>query len=202
MKIWYGCTTAKYLKYREYYDSIRQYIIDQGHVLTRDWLPYFTSSDPANRYKDKEESKREYQQVMKAVREADVQIIEDTVSNFSTGHMISMGILWKIPTLVLWLPDKEKYFNKNFIDGIDSEYLEVSEYNLSNYQDIIRSFIYKYEHATERHHFHLVLDEVERRYLDWAQYFSNRSRTNVIRSALRRMVDDDEEYGKYLKSMK
>jgi hypothetical protein len=76
--------------------------------------------------------------------------------------------------------------------------LQVSEYSPKELKDVLDTFISKYENATEKNRFHLVLNNVERNYLDWAQYYSGKSRTKVIRSALRSIIDSDEEFAKYL----
>ncbi len=125
-------------------------------------------------------------------------IIDDTVSNFSTGHQITIALQSRKPTLVLWQGKKHRHFKQLFIHGIESDILQVSEYSLENLSDTISAFICKYENASERNRFHLVLNNVERNYLDWAQFTKNKSRTKVIREALKQLIDGDDDYCKYL----
>ena len=74
----------------------------------------------------------------------------------------------------------------------------MSEYDQKNLESIIGTFIEKYEDSGEKNRFHLVLNHLERRYLDWGQYAKGKSRTQIIRQALRKEIDSDEGYNKYL----
>jgi hypothetical protein len=76
----------------------------------------------------------------------------------------------------------------------------VAEYNLENYQEIIHKFLKKYADANVRNRFHLVLSEVERKYLDWGHFNKQQSRTKMIREAIRKNIDTDNEYQKYLQN--
>ena len=135
---------------------------------------------------------------MKAVNAADVLVIEDTISNFSAAHQITIAVMKKKPVLVLRLRNKNKHFKTTFMDGFKSPYLEMHEYSLENYQQIIRSFLKKYDRATDKHRFNLVIDEVERNYLEWATHKYEKSRTELIRSAIRDKVAGDKNYKGYL----
>lgn len=142
--------------------------------------------------------KQIYQDCIKSIKEADLVIIEDTISNFSTGHQITVALQSRKPTLVLWQGEKHRQFKQMFIHGIDSDILQVSEYSNKNLYEIIQGFINKYEDALERNRFHLVLNNVERSYLDWAQFTKNKSRTKIIRESLRKLIEGDAEYSNYL----
>lgn len=201
MKIWFGCSTADFLKYQEHYLAIRDFLVKEGHILTRDWLkPTLSALEHRKAIKGPEKL---YNEVMQAVNQAELLVIEDTVSNFSTGHQITIALQRKKPVLVLWLESetKNKYFKETFLQGYRSPYLQISQYNKDNYEEIIRAFIKKYSHATDRHRFHLVIDEVERQYLEWAKFAYGQSRTDIIRSALRQRADSDSQYLKYLSNI-
>lgn len=197
MKIYFTCSTAEFNKYRDVYFGIRSQLISKGHLLTRDWLPHtekrLKSSDT-----DIRDIKEIYKVCIKALKEADLVIIEDTVSNFSTGHQITVALQNRKPTLVLWQGKKHRHFKQMFIHGIDSNILQVSEYTRENLNSVINIFIKKYENAFEANRFHLVLDGVERRYLDWAQFIKHKSRTKIIKDAIRNVMERDEDYVRYL----
>jgi hypothetical protein len=197
MKIYFTCSTAEFLEHKKNYFAIRDLIVREGHILTRDWMRRATSRIEAGQEVLKD-IQQIYDECIKGINDSELVIIEDTVSNFSTGHQITIALQRQKPTLVLWSKPKHRHFKQTFIQGIKSQYLEVAEYNLDNYQEIIKKFIKKYENASHKTRFHLVIDDVERKYLDWAQYQKNKSRTNVIREALRKYLDGDEDYQKYL----
>lgn len=197
MKIYFTCSTAEFSKYRDSYFGIRNYLVSQGHTLTRDWLPH-TEERLIKGYTDIRDIKQIYQACIQAIKEADLVIVEDTVSNFSTGHQITIALQNKKPTLVLWQGKKYRQFKQMFIHGIESDILQVSEYLPESIFETIGAFINKYENASERNRFHLILNNVERNYLDWAQFSKNKSRTKIIREALRKGIDADVEYNNYL----
>jgi len=199
MKVFFTCTTLEFEKYKKYYYAIRRFIISENHILTRDWLLNI-KLHPKKFEETRNGSEEIYNFTMKAANEADCIIVEDTVSNFSTGHIITFALQRNKPVLVLYLKNsKEGYFAKNLIHGIKSDYLQVSEYTLKNYKKVIRSFLKKYNNAKEKNRFHLVLDNVERNYLDWAQFNHKESRTKIIRESIRHMIEQDDTYQKYLK---
>lgn len=197
MKIYFTCSTAEFEAYQDQYWGIRNFLVSEKHILTRDWMHKFkTRIDIGDT--DVLDIKEIYKDCMRAIRESDMVIIEDTVSNFSTGHQITVALQQQKPTLVLWSKQKHRYFKNTFINGIDSEFLECYEYKLNEYENIIRKFIKKFSNANQKNRFHLVLTEVERKYLDWAQFNTNKSRTSVIKDAIRAKISEDKDYQKYL----
>lgn len=183
---------------------IRDFLVEEGHTITRDWLQNIRNKEEpielTNPGSSPGHAEFIYKRVRRALEDADILILEDTVSSFSNGHLVTLALSRKKPILVLWNDKhkKIKKFKTNFIEGIESNYLEIHRYGEDNYKKIIRAFINKYSNANEKHRFHLVLDEVERDYIDWAQYHKGKSRTKVIRDALRKELDSDEKYNSYL----
>lgn len=197
MKIYFTCSTAELTKYKDDYFAIRNFLIQKEHILTRDWLPYTQQKLTAGDLEVRD-IKGIYKASLMAIKEADLIIVEDTVSNFSTGHQITIALQLRKPTLVLWQGKKHRQFKQMFIHGIDSDILQVSEYNSENREELIQQFINRYENNAEKNRFHLVLSNAERMYLDWAQFVRGKSRTKVIREVLRQRMLQDEEYNKYL----
>ena len=200
MKVYFTSSTAELLKYRQYYYAIRDYLVDNGHIITRDWLP--PVEQKMIRGEAELDIKKIYEGCVEAIRKADMVIVEDTVSNFSTGHQITLALRYRKPTLVLWQGVKHRNFNQMLIHGIDSDILQVSLYTLDNLHVIMQAFINKYEDANDKSHFNLTLSGTERRYLDWAQFVKGESRTRLIRGALREAMDQDQDYESYLRSGK
>ncbi len=197
MKIYFTCSTSEFLKYEKNYSQIRELLIKDNHILTRDWIPHAKELVLSGEI-ERRDIKKIYKECMTAINEADVVIIEDSISNFSTGHQITVALQRQKPTLVLWAKPKQAHFKTSFIQGVESDLLEFEVYNDETLRKIIKAFIKKYENSRQRNRFHLVLNEVERKYLDWAQFKSGVSRTQLIRDSLRKTIDNDEEYSEYL----
>jgi hypothetical protein len=196
MKIYFSCSSAELTTYRDHYYAIRDYLA-HDHVLTRDWLDETERHIQAGN-RELPNIKKIYKQCVDAIRDADLIVIEDTVSNFSTGHQITLALQMRKPTLVLWQGKKHRHFNQMFIHGIESDLLQVAEYTPETLHDTLQAFLNTYADKSEKNRFHLVLTGRERRYLDWAQFTGNKSRTKVIREALKQTIDNDEQYRTYL----
>lgn len=200
MKIYFSCSTAELATHRDSYYAIRDYLATE-HILTRDWLEA-TERHMQTGNKELPGIKTIYKLCVEAIREAELVIIEDTVSNFSTGHQITLALQMRKPTLVLWQGKKHQHFNQMFIHGIESDLLQVREYTSDTMADVLQTFINTYADSPEKNRFHLVLSGRERRYLDWAQFVQHRSRTKVIGEALKQTIEHDPEYQAYLKHKK
>lgn len=197
MKIYFTCTTAEFDKNQQLYFAIRDWIVSQGHTLTRDWLGD-TQQRITKNVREVKNIRHIYLDSIRAIRDAEVVIVEDTVSNFSTGHQITLALQMRKPTLVMWNGKKHRQFNKMFIHGIDSDLLTVVEYNSDNFQNEIQKFLKRYKNISIKTRFNLVINENERAYLDWAQYYKGLSRTKVIRKLLEEKIESDEDYNEYL----
>jgi hypothetical protein len=197
MKIYFTASTAEFNKYKKIYHQIREFIIDDGHILTRDWIPKAEKRIDAHQ-KELYDIKEIYKATIEGINDADLVIIEDTVSNFSTGHQITISLLRQKPTLVLWSGEKHKHFNQMYIHGIESEGLEIIKYDAANLNSILRNFINRYKNFNQKDRFNLVLNGAERDYLDWKHYSSGISRTKLIKELIDLKIGEDPEYQKYL----
>ncbi len=201
MKIFFGASTSRFPEFKDYYTAIRDLLVEDGHVITRDWLNMYKNDFLNNpkRFDFAFEKAPVYEAVLKAAMEAEMLIFEDTVSSFSNGHLMTLALQRQKPVLVMWIKGKKKtYLKTSFIHGIKSDYLQISEYSMENYRDVVRSFINKYEKHYQRHRFNLVIDEVEKKYLDWASHKYNKTRTRLIKDAIRSKLEHDDEYKSYL----
>jgi len=200
MKVYFTASTADFNKYKDDYFAIRDFLIVENHTLTRDWLKHTGERIKAKK-SDVYNIREIYKKCMIAINKADLVIIEDTVSNFSTGHQITVALQKQKPTLVLWQGEKHRHFNTMFIHGIDSDYLETARYTSSDYKKIIRKFVNKYQHIHNKTRFNLVINQSERNYLDWIQLNRGLSRTRVIRNALKHELTNDNEYANHLEQL-
>jgi len=199
VKIYATHSTAKLLEYKDNYVALREFIVSNGHTLTYDWLHNALKFVKEGR-KVVPNYKKIYKECLIAMDKADLVIIDDTVSSFSTGHQITLSIRHKKPTLVLWGEDKNIHFENSFLHSIESEYLEIAKYTLETLEDVLASFINKHSDVQSRHRFNLVMSDVEKHYLEWAQLNGNISKTKVIRKSIRDKMTDDIDYQKYLMS--
>ncbi|MCA9383608.1 hypothetical protein KC909_04530 [Candidatus Dojkabacteria bacterium] len=200
MKIFFGCTSEEILKYHEYYSAIRNFLIEEGHTITRDWYP--GAYEAAKHGVIDFDQRKAFSKVIQALEASQVMIVEDTISNFSTGYQITYALQHRKPILVLWTGEKNKHATMTFLHGLPSNYLQISRYDLENYKEIIREFLNKYNEAKNKHRFHLVIDQVEKSYLDFASYNEGKSKTEIIRESIRDRMNADDQYSDYLRKDK
>ncbi|HRP37480.1 MAG TPA: hypothetical protein PLS50_06765, partial [Candidatus Dojkabacteria bacterium] len=196
MKIYFTASTVEFNRYKKTYFAIRDYLVQENHTLTRDWLKH-TGEKINDGDLNVRDIKAIYKKCVLAINQAQLVIIEDTVSNFSTGHQITLALQKQKPTLVLWQGKKHRYFNQMFIHGIDSEHLEIAEYKPNNIEKIITAFINKYQDYNNKTRFNLVLNQYERNYLDWVQFNRGTNRTKIIKTSIDELINNDKEYSKY-----
>ncbi len=199
MKVFFSCTTYNFEQYRSNYFAIRDYIADSGHVLTHDWIQKLRN------FGEKQipgVGKDEYGKAVRGIEEADALVFESTLSSFSTGHLLTLGLQLKKPILVMWLDSSSWVGRKGFIESIEGENLELTSYNMSNYSLVLSSFLNKYETYGTKHRFNLVLDEQEWQYLEWLNYRSFKTRTKILRELITTNLLEDEEYRDYLSKKK
>ena len=197
MKIFFSATTYKFNELGDHYFMIRDHLIKSGNVIVHDWLSKIKKKGETYDIPQAIASS-EYRNAIEAVENADLVIFETTQPSFSSGHLMTLALQKKTPTLMMWLDDSPWSIRRGMIENIDSNYLELAEYNSENYAQILDSFINKYGNAELKHRFNLVIDDVERQYLDWLSYNTLKSRTALIRKMIRESVERDEEYKRFL----
>ncbi|MCX6783958.1 MAG: hypothetical protein NT141_02725 [candidate division WWE3 bacterium] len=196
MKIWFGTTTLNYKVYKDYYLKIRQYLLDQGHVLTDDWI-----GECGKWIEDNPQSRRDikdvYRHVLHAIDTADVSVIEFTVPNFSTSHQITYTLQQHKPVLVLRLK-RENTFPDSYIEALDSPYLTLKTYTLVNYKDIIAEFLNYSSLEDGDGRYNIVLKKRQKYFLDWAASKYKKSRSEIIRDLLNEQMTHDSRFKLYL----
>lgn len=196
MKIYIGGSTFNFAERKKDFFKIRDYLVNEGHVIVHDWL---------NKYRDPDKDpskailpKSEYDNVLKAISKSDVVIFENTHSGFSNGYLISHALQEKKATMVLWKEGSSWDKRPGFISGLESTLLELQSYNKKNLFEVVNGFLNKYGNANLRHRFNLVINDTERQYLEWLNYESFKSRTSIIRDLIQKDMDKNEKYKRFL----
>jgi hypothetical protein len=197
MKVWFGTTTREFEKYRDYYFSIRDYIVERGHVVLFDWLE---DADTAKHNKPtiKRNIKNIYHDVVSAINECDISIIEFTVPNFSSSHQINYSLYKRKPTLVMRL-HKDNSFTDSYIEAIDSPHLRIKQYSMMTMRDVLDEFIGYSQLETGPGRYNIVLNKTEKHYLDWASSTYKKSKSQILRELINEKIIRDRSYAKYIK---
>lgn len=196
MKVWFGATSLKIEDYINYYRKIRNYLVENNLVVVFDWI------DEAYDFKVKNPSgsrniKNLFKKVTDAIDETDISVIEYTVPNFSSSHQIMYSILKRKPTLVMRLR-KDNSFSDSYLEAIESPFLSIKDYTLKNYKDILGEFIGYCQIEDGLSRYNVVLDKKQKYYLDWVSSKRAISRSEIVRRAIEKVIEEDEEYKKYI----
>jgi nucleoside 2-deoxyribosyltransferase len=196
MKVFFGCDNQDILKYKDEYLTIRDTIKKLGHTITRDWIDYSISAAKEN--KDDPSSKY-YEDVIEAILDADVVILEGTVDSSSTGHELSLALQKGKPILYL-IQGSEEALKKEFISGLQSPLLAVRGYkDIETLTKHINTFLHNFDGGIKVR-FNLVMDKHQDNYLEWAAYNYKKSKTEIIKNALDTQREKDQKYQEYLDS--
>lgn len=198
MKAWFGCTSAKLLTYIDIYKAIRDYIVEKDCVVLYDWLELAEERQRTNPggFRD---IKRIYRNVLDAIDNSDICVIENTVPNFSVAHQISYALMKQKPTLVMWQKKDNGIYTDSYLEAIDSKFLTIKEYDESTYKQILDEFIGYSKIEFGQHRYNIVLGNKQRYFLDWASGKYKKSRSLIIRDALDALSKQDADFRKYLK---
>lgn len=196
MKVWFGCTTLEWEKYRKYYFQIRDELVKSGAIVLYDWIDY---ADEVSKGKlSNKRSSRVYDQVIKAITSSDFVVIENTVPNFSTSHQINFALMRRKPTLVLRLHKDRTLFNDSYIESIKDPNLTVKTYDEETLPAIVQKFAKLNSLDKSQGRYNIVLEKKHKYYLDWASQFKNISRSRAIRNLIEKEMVEDDDFKKYL----
>lgn len=197
LKTFFGTTSKEIQQYKEYYFAIRQVLIDNNCVILDDWLPRALEKsikDPNG----SRNGKKNFEMILDAINRSDFVVIEYTVPNFSSTHQIMHSIFRRKPTLVLRL-EKDNTYKDSYMEWMGSEFLTIKEYDLKILPNILKEFIGEVEIGYGLQRFNLVLDRKHKYFLDWATENYKKSRSEIVREVLDKVIDENEEYSKYLR---
>lgn len=194
MNVYLTTTTKKYKKYKKYYLALRQHLIDKGHVITDDWIGLHGKWIEENPYGERG-IRDVYEKVRVAIHKADAVIVEFTVPNFSSSHQITYSLSRNVPTLVMRL--RKDVLNKDpYIEAINSPYLTIKDYNLSNYGKVIDEFLGYAEIEGGQKRYNIVLGSKHKYYLDWASNKYDKSRSQIIKELINEKMRNDSDFKK------
>lgn len=201
MKIWFGCTTHEWEKYREKYLAIREELIKQGNVLLFDWIPGTDGYIERHGHIQKDRDiKKIFNQVIEAVNKCDITIIEYTIPSFSSSHQINLSLACRKPTLVLREKDINPEWSNSYIDAVESPLLFLKEYQTQEECiQIVKEFLGKFKNGYGQERYNFVLDKRQNYYLDWASDKYSKSRSEILRELIEREMDSDTSYKELIK---
>ena len=137
MKVFFGGSLIGFNKNRDLYLGIRNEIVKQGNILTRDWVMEEIKGVV---------TKTSDMMVLtkKAIESSDAVIIESTNSVAAVGLQINFSIERGLPTLVLIQKDvsETELLESYFIEEKYHKFIKVEKYDIDSLEDVISNFLY------------------------------------------------------------
>jgi hypothetical protein len=190
VKIFFGGSTKRLYDHKEKYLAIRQIILDQGHILTRDWIKKELDGDtlkPHARY---------YDLVHKAVNEADAAILDYAAWTPSIGVQLEMALERGLPTLLLFDDEdskKNRSLGDEFINPKHFKKIHREVVNKKNLPIIIGDFLLWSEKNKPVVRFNLEIDREHDDFLKLMAAKNNSSKAEEIRRLIEEKVSSGNE---------
>ncbi len=180
MKVFFTCSTSKFLENYGHYQMICNHIKKLGHELTDDWLSQAYRNIQNKKTND---SNILYKKKIRAINNSSVIIAESSIKSFTVGHQITIGLNKAIPVLLLYKVGRKK--QKSYIEGIQSNWLTKCSYDTDEKAiKIIDDFLDTYSSKPKTYRFNLVINQEENRFLEENMSKFDQSKTEVIRNLI------------------
>ena len=200
MIIFFTCSSKEIGGFERFYKTARNTILSLGHKINRDWIDY--SINLAKRNIPEAPTHTLYEDVVAAIMTADALVVDASVASMAIGHQVTLALQNDKPVLLLKLESRGKKQEKLFIEGSNSKNLEVRQYSkTTDIKLAVTEFLRKHEDKPKKR-FNLVLTGILSNYLNWASFYYNKTKTNLIHEAVETMSEKDSQYKRYLSSSK
>ena len=138
----------------------------------------------------------------------DALIIEGTKPLTESAYLIAIALAHKKP--ILYLSEKNKPINKNLLhlkkDKNTGQFLYLEQYLPDTLADILNNFLQKVEKGSGRENptikFTLRITPRIERYLHWKTHNTKISKADFLREMIERLIDEDENYLKFVNKEK
>ncbi len=191
MTIFFTCSTKEINKYKEYYKEIRHSILKLGHKINRDWILESIKVHGSGGV-DLTPSEA-YDLVLSAILTADIVIVDATVRSMSIGHQISFALSKNKPVLVLRYAGSDGNLDDLFINNDKSSFLTIKKYTeKENLLSIIKDYLDN--ESSPKTRFNLVMNKNQNKYIEWAAFKYDKSKTDIIQEAIEEKSLRDSQY--------
>lgn len=192
MKIYFIASTAYYLSHKQNFQKIKEKLIKLGigqvYSVT-DTKNEGEFEDPVELVKSAE----------KLIQNSDVVIAEGSLASPGLGYDIAKAITMKKPVLVLSHKDLIKLGTPHAL-RLNSKLLTYKEYNDNNLEKVVENFLKEAKNLLDTKFILIIPAEIDR-YLEWASKEKRMHKAQLVREAIDKIIEEDDEYQEYLNSL-
>jgi hypothetical protein len=199
MKVYLGCSAQNIKDYAKFYLAERESILSLGNTITRDWI--LNAIDDDKKSIDTTDRSHMYDDVMRAIQDADLVVFDCSVPAMSVGHQITFAVERYKPTLIL-VHKNHKLSTSLFLAGSNSPYLTFKDYKTEEQAKSIVAQFLKEKEPNSKVRFNLVLDRELDNYVEWLMFKRKITKTDALKSMIKKELLEDHDYSEYLGSIK
>lgn len=191
MKVYYLAPQKDFSLHRDNYAHAISILLKDEAKIVNEWFVNYERKDADDSYI--EDSSKYYQEAMQQIASSDLVIFDATVSSMSIGHQMTYSLYLQKPTLLL-LNGKYKKPKDLFIAGSESQLLTVLVYeNKKELEERLKKYLADNK-LNKKNRLNLALDKAQHEYLVWASFNYNKTKTKIVKQAIDKMKENDEEY--------
>lgn len=189
MKIFFNASLTGKKLYQSNYLAIIDQLEKLGHTIIS--APVKTGEIIKVAQASQEQAEKYYEDLMKSIAAADINIFEVSYPSTGIGHEIAVSLHKGKPVIALYVKDKNPYI----FDSVIDEKLQVIEYNIRDLGKILVDVInYALDQQDVRFNF-FISPEIQQ-YLDWVAKYKRIPRAVYLRELLERDMRENKDWSK------
>lgn len=189
MKIFFNASLTGKKLYLSNYLAIINQLKNLGHTIIS--APVKTSELTKASQMSQQQAERYYEDLMKSIAAADVNVFEVSYPSTGIGHEIAVSLHKGKPVIALYVKGKNPYIFDTVID----EKLQVLEYQINELDTLLEDAI---EYATTQQdaRFNFFVSPEIQRYLDWVAKYRRTPRAVYLRELLEKDMRENKDWKK------
>lgn len=184
MKVHFSAPLQDLDKHIHSYELIVDSIRGAGHELARDWLQEYQRTKIRDQHYSDEEWRHINDDTLVSLENADVVIIEATISSFSMGYIAAKALANKKPLLMLFNENIQPYILNSSNTLIRSEVYK----NSDELRKIVTTFLDVIDVDAKNLRFNMVLDREVYNYLNWESVNTGKTKAQIVREVLKERI--------------
>lgn len=189
MKIFFNASLTGKKLYLSNYLAIIDQLKNLGHTIIS--APVKTGGLTKASQMSQQQAERYYENLMKSIAAADVNVFEVSYPSTGIGHEIAVSLHKGKPVIALYIKGKNPYIFDTVID----EKLQVLEYQINELDTLLEDAI---EYATTQQdaRFNFFVSPEIQRYLDWVAKYRRTPRAVYLRELLEKDMRENKDWKK------
>ncbi len=139
-----------------------------------------------------------YKRNINSIRSCDVIVAEISGISSGIGFLLAKGVEEKKPVIALF--NKESKNNPSLtLKGINNRHFHYYEYTAKSLENILKDALDKVKKQLDTKFILIIPSEIDR-YLEWASDYKRMHKAQVVREAIEKYMEKDEDWKEYLAS--